>query len=117
MGHTDTIYEEALLGFENGYTLATHFYSCMSGVTRKNALRYAGVVEAGYLIDEMDVEIIADGIHLPSPLLKLIVKIKGNDADIVIFDDDIRVYTTIVNGRIIYNNTRLNKTDSLVPLN
>lgn len=77
MGHTDAIYEEALRGFENGYSLATHFYSCMSGVTRKNALRYAGVIEAGYLIDEMDVEIIADGVHMPAPLLKLVYKIKG----------------------------------------
>ncbi|MFT3934443.1 MAG: N-acetylglucosamine-6-phosphate deacetylase [Chitinophagaceae bacterium] len=77
MAHTDAIYEEALKGFENGYTLATHFYSAMSGVTRRNAYRYAGVVEAGYLIDEMDVEIIADGVHLPKPLLQLVYKIKG----------------------------------------
>jgi N-acetylglucosamine-6-phosphate deacetylase len=77
MAHTDAIYEEALEGFKNGYTLATHFYSAMSGVTRRNAYRYAGVVEAGYLIDNMDVEIIADGIHLPAPLLQLVYKIKG----------------------------------------
>ena len=86
MGHTDAIYEEALLGFENGYTLATHFYSCMSGVTRKNAFRYAGVVETAYLLDDMYVEIIADGIHLPPPLLKLIFKIKGTDRIALITD-------------------------------
>jgi N-acetylglucosamine-6-phosphate deacetylase len=49
----------------------------MSGVMRRNAFRYAGVIESAYLIDEMDVEIIADGVHLPAPLLKLIYKIKG----------------------------------------
>lgn len=76
IAHTDAIYEEALLGFENGYTLATHLYSGMLGVTRRNAYRYAGVVEAAFLIDDMDVEIIADGIHLPPPLLKLVYKIK-----------------------------------------
>ena len=65
------------MAFENGYSLATHFYSAMSGVTRRNAFRYAGVIEAAYLLDEMDVEIIADGVHLPSPLLKLVYKIKG----------------------------------------
>ncbi len=86
MAHTDAIYEEALKGFENGYTLATHFYSAMSGVTRRNAYRYAGVVEAGYLIDEMDVEIIADGIHLPAPLLKLVYKIKGAGRTALITD-------------------------------
>ena len=35
----------------------------MSTITRRNAYRYAGVVEAAYLIDGMTVEIIADGIH------------------------------------------------------
>jgi N-acetylglucosamine-6-phosphate deacetylase len=86
MGHTDAIFEEAVTGFENGYSLATHFYSCMSSVSRKNAMRYAGVVEAGYLIDDMDVEIIADGVHLPAPLLKLIYKNKGVDHIALITD-------------------------------
>jgi N-acetylglucosamine-6-phosphate deacetylase len=86
LAHTDAIYEEALIGFENGFTLATHFYSCMTGVTRKNVFRYAGVVECAYLIDEMDVEVIADGIHCPPPLLKLIYKIKGVDRIALITD-------------------------------
>jgi len=77
IAHTDAIYEEVIPAFETGYTLATHLYSGMSGVTRRNAFRYAGVIESAYLIDEMDVEIIADGIHLPPPLLKLVYKIKG----------------------------------------
>lgn len=86
LAHTDAIYEEVLEGFENGYTLATHLYSGMSGVTRRNAYRYAGVIESAYIIDEMDVEIIADGIHLPAPLLKLIYKIKGPDRIALITD-------------------------------
>jgi N-acetylglucosamine-6-phosphate deacetylase len=86
MAHTDAIYEEAKNAYDNGYTLLTHFYSAMSGVTRKNAYRYAGVIEAGYLHDELDVEIIADGIHLPAPLLKLIYKIKGPDHVALITD-------------------------------
>jgi len=77
IAHTNAVYEDVLNALENGYTLATHFYSGMSGVMRRNAFRYAGVIEAVYLLDEIDVEIIADGVHLPSPLLKLICKIKG----------------------------------------
>lgn len=77
IAHTDAIYEEVSTAFENGYTLVTHLYSAMSGVTRRNAFRYAGVIESAFLIDEMDVEIIADGIHLPTPLLQLVCKIKG----------------------------------------
>ncbi len=79
IAHTDAIYEEVEKAFENGYSLITHLYSAMSGVTRKNAFRYAGVIESAYLIDEMHVEIIADGVHLPAPLLKLVYKIKGPD--------------------------------------
>ncbi|MGJ7031842.1 N-acetylglucosamine-6-phosphate deacetylase [Niabella hirudinis] len=86
IAHTDAVYEEVVKAFEGGYTLATHFYSGMSGVSRKNGYRYAGVIESGYLIDAMDVEVIADGIHLPAPLLKLIVKIKGADRIALITD-------------------------------
>lgn len=85
VAHTDALYDDVLLAYENGYTLATHLYSCMSGVTRRNAYRYAGVIESAFLLD-MDVEIIADGIHLPPPLLKLVYKIKGADRTALITD-------------------------------
>ena len=86
IAHTDAIYEEVLGAYEKGFTHATHFYSCMSGVSRRNAYRYAGVVESAYLLDGMTVEIIADGIHLPAPLLKLVYKIKGPESIALITD-------------------------------
>ena len=86
IAHTDAIYEEVLEAFQNGYSLATHFYSAMSGVTRRNAYRFAGVIESAYLLDEMDVEIIADGKHLPAALLQLIYKIKGPQHTALITD-------------------------------
>lgn len=86
VAHTDAIYEDVVVAFENGYTLATHLYSAMSGVTRKNAFRYAGVIESAFILDGMDVEIIADGVHLPAPLLKLVYKIKGADRTALITD-------------------------------
>jgi N-acetylglucosamine-6-phosphate deacetylase len=85
VAHTDAIYEEVLEAYEHGYSLATHLYSAMSGVTRKNAFRYAGTIESAFLLD-MDVEIIADGVHLPAPLLKLVYKIKGADKTALITD-------------------------------
>lgn len=86
VAHTDAIYEEVVEAFDNGYSLATHLYSGMSGVTRRNAFRYAGVVESAFVIDEMDVEIIADGVHLPPALLKLVYKIKGAERTALITD-------------------------------
>lgn len=77
VGHTDAVCEDVMEAFEAGYSLMTHLYSGMQGVTRRNAYRYAGAVEAAFLIDGMDVEIIADGVHLPKSLLQLVYKIKG----------------------------------------
>ena len=86
IAHTDAVYDDIVNACENGYTLATHFYSAMSGVTRRNAFRFAGVIESVYLMDAIDVEIIADGVHLPTPLLKLVYKIKGVDRIALITD-------------------------------
>ena len=77
LAHTDAFYDDVVKAFEAGYTLVTHLYSGMSGVTRKNAFRYAGTIESAFIIDDLDVEIIADGVHLPAPFLKLIYKVKG----------------------------------------
>ncbi len=85
IAHTDAFYDDVVAAYENGYSLVTHLYSAMSGVTRKNAFRYAGVIESAFLLD-LDVEIIGDGIHLPAPLLKLIYKIKGADRTALITD-------------------------------
>lgn len=86
IAHTDADCEVVEAAFENGFTHITHLYSAMSSVRRINAFRHAGVVEAAYLMDEMTVEIIADGIHLPSSLLKLIYKIKGADRIALVTD-------------------------------
>lgn len=86
VGHTDAVCEEVMEAFESGYSLMTHLYSGMQGVTRRNAYRYAGAVEAAFLIDRMDVEIIADGIHLPKSLLQLIYKFKGADRIALVTD-------------------------------
>lgn len=86
IGHSNAVYEEVQRAFENGYTHVTHLYSGMSMVRRINAYRYAGVVESAFLIDEMTVEIIADGKHLPQSLLQLVYKIKGPDRICLVTD-------------------------------
>ena len=86
IAHSNATFEEVVKAFENGYSLITHLYSGMSSVHRKKAFRYAGVVESGFLLEGMDVEIIADGVHLPAPLLELIYKIKGSDRIALVTD-------------------------------
>ncbi len=86
VGHSNAEFDETVAAFGMGFTLATHLYSAMSSVHRINAYRHAGVVEAAYYLDGMDVEIIADGKHLPPSLLKLIYKLKGPDRIALITD-------------------------------
>ena len=86
IAHTDAIYEEVVKAYEAGYTHVTHLYSAMSTITRRNAYRYAGVVEAAYLIDDMTVEVVADGIHVPPTILRLVYKIKGVERTCLITD-------------------------------
>ncbi len=86
IGHSNAVYDQVLKAFENGFNHVTHLYSGMSSVRRIDAFRYSGVVESAYLIDEMTVEIIADGCHLPASLLKLIYKIKGPDKIALVTD-------------------------------
>lgn len=86
MGHSDAEYEQVLEAFNHGTALVTHLYSGMQGVHRVRGFRKLGIVESSYLIDDMNVEIIADGCHLPVELLKLIYKIKGGDRIALITD-------------------------------
>ena len=85
-GHTDAIYDDMKLARKNGCRLITHFYSCTSTITRDHGFRRLGVVECGYLWDDMYIEIIADGKHLPPELLQLIFKLKPHDKILLISD-------------------------------
>lgn len=76
IAHSNATFEEVERAFELGFRHITHFYSCVSTVTRKGGFRIAGIVEAAYYLDDMNVELIADGCHLPSSLLKLVAKLK-----------------------------------------
>ena len=85
-GHTDAKYQDMAVAIENGCNLITHLYSCTSTVTRDHGFRSLGVIESAYLRDELYVEIIADGKHLPPDLIKMIIKIKGTDKVALITD-------------------------------
>ena len=87
IGHTNGLAEDVIeMHYEGGYNLMTHLYSCMTLTMRRNAWRHAGAVEASYLLDDMYVEAIADGCHLPKELLQLIYKIKGPDRMVLVTD-------------------------------
>ena len=86
IAHSDATYQEVLKAIENGYTHATHIYSGMSGVRRVSAYRVTGVIESVLLLDELNVEMIADGHHLPPSLMELVLKTKGLDKVCLVTD-------------------------------
>lgn len=86
IGHSDAEYADVLAVYEKGCRMVTHLYSGMSTIVRKNAYRVLGVVESAYLLDDMAVEVIADGCHLPVELLRLIYKSKGADKICLVTD-------------------------------
>ncbi len=79
LAHTDAVYETVEESVLHGYSHVTHLYCAMSTIIRKNAYRYAGLQEAAFLLDDLSVEIIADGVHLPKSLLQYTFKFKGAD--------------------------------------
>ena len=78
VGHSDATYEQLLPAYEAGCTLVTHLYSCTSTITRTQGYRHLGIIESAYLLDDLDIEIIADGKHLPHELLRMIFKCKDH---------------------------------------
>lgn len=78
IGHSNAKLCDVDRAIDNGAKLITHLYSCTSTVTRSYGFRSLGVIESAFLRDQLFVEIIADGKHLPSELIQMIVKIKGD---------------------------------------
>ena len=100
VGHSDATYNDVSLALENGCRLVTHLYSATSTVTRKLGFRSLGVIESAFLRDDMYVEIIADGKHLPRELVQMIIKIKGTDKVALVTDSLEIAGTDIVEGEM-----------------
>ena len=77
VAHSNAGYEELLAGVNSGFSHVTHIFNGMSHVHSPNYYCQVGVSESALLLDELSVEVIADGKHVPKELLKLIYKIKG----------------------------------------
>ena len=77
IGHTNAEYKDIEAAFRHGFTHFTHFYSCMSTITRRKGFRITGALESGYILEDATIEIIADGCHLPVELVKYAVRAKG----------------------------------------
>lgn len=102
IGHSDAVYDQVADAYESGFTLATHLFSGMSTIKRIHSYRHLGAVESALYFDEMDVELICDGSHLPAELVKMVYQIKG-PSRIALITDSIRAAGTQATESILGN--------------
>ena len=76
-GHSDASDEEARAGFEHGMRHATHTFNAMSSARRRGIYREAGLLEFALSEPEMMCELIADGHHVSTTLMKMLYRAKG----------------------------------------
>lgn len=86
VAHTEADYDCIRNAVAAGYKHATHFYNAMPGFHNNREYKHEGTVESIYLMDSMTVEMIADGIHVPHTILRLIYRIKGVENTALITD-------------------------------
>ena len=86
IAHTTADYNTLQAAYEAGFSHVTHFYNAMTSVHKRREFKYEGTIEGVYLIDEMSVELIADGIHVPPAILRLVHKIKGTERICLVTD-------------------------------
>ncbi|MCI9653334.1 MAG: N-acetylglucosamine-6-phosphate deacetylase [Acholeplasmatales bacterium] len=86
IGHSNAEDFQVHEAVQHGFRSVTHMYSMTSSIVRKNCYRHPGINEAAYLEDDLYIEAIADGHHLPDTLLRLMVKNKGYDKMILVTD-------------------------------
>ena len=84
--HTEAEFDEIKAARQAGFTHAAQFYNAMPGFHKRREYKYEGTVESVFLMDDMTVEVIADGKQLPSTILRLVYKLKGVERTCLVTD-------------------------------
>lgn len=82
IGHTGAKYADVERAVLAGATNATHTYNAMKAIHH----REVGTVGSTFLFDELNAEIICDGIHVSSPAIRLLYKNKPHNKFTLITD-------------------------------
>ncbi len=86
IAHTRATYDDVHAANQAGMTHATHFYNAMPVVYKNREFKVPGTVESIFAEENMTVEMIADGIHVPPVMLRMIYQIKGVEKTALITD-------------------------------
>lgn len=83
---TRATYEDVVAANDAGLSHAAHFYNAMPVVYKEHEFKVPGTVESVYALQDMTVEVIADGIHVPPVMLNVVYQIKGVEKTALITD-------------------------------
>ncbi len=100
VAHSDATYDEVKRAKEHGFSHLTHFYSDMNSVTRINGFRTMGAIEAGYDFDDLWIEVIGDGCHIPPELMDYLYRHIG-PGRMHLVSDSVRVAGTAREGELV----------------
>ena len=76
-GHSDAWDEDARAAFEHGMRSVTHTFNCMSSARRRGVYRVGGLLEFALSEPQISCELIADGHHVSTTLMKMLYRAKG----------------------------------------
>jgi N-acetylglucosamine-6-phosphate deacetylase len=82
LGHTDATYEQARAAIARGARHAVHVYNAM----RPFSHRDSGVIGAVLTSPDVTAELIADGVHVDEPAMRMLVQAKGAGGVILVSD-------------------------------
>jgi N-acetylglucosamine-6-phosphate deacetylase len=82
LGHTDATYEQAMEAIRHGAHHAAHVFNAM----RPFSHRDSGVIGAVLTSPEIIAELIADGVHVDSTAMQLLLKAKGSGGVVLVSD-------------------------------
>lgn len=91
--HSDAEFADITAAREWGVSHIAHFYNSSTMYGKRGQRVCGGIVEAGFFYDDITIELIGDGRHIPSELMRLCVKLKGSD-HVVLITDAIRAAGT-----------------------
>ncbi len=86
IGHSTAGEELVAAAVLAGATHVTHLPNAMTTMEKVGAVRRLGMAEAALLCDDLSVEVIADGWHVPLGFLKLVVRVKGVERTALVTD-------------------------------
>ena len=105
IGHSDATYHDVLEVVKLGVNHTTHHFNGMRPMHHRDP----GLAGAGLLLSELTTELIADGFHVHSDLIKLLFSVKGSQGVCLITDavscaglpDGDYDRVTITNGKVM----------------